>query len=39
MRKQAREYAKKADIESNKTWVWVKHQVRPIELTWRKYKK
>jgi len=38
-RKQAREHAKKADVKSNKTWVWIKHQVRPIELTWQECKR
>lgn len=30
----ARQRAKELDAESNKTWVWCKHTVRPIMLSW-----
>lgn len=33
-RRQARECAKRLDTQSNITWTWVKHQVRPVTLYW-----
>ena len=30
----ARQRAKELSIESNQTWVWCKHTVRPFILTW-----
>ena len=33
-RKQAREMAEHLDEKSNRTWTWVKRQVRPITMTW-----
>jgi hypothetical protein len=37
-RKSARLKAKELDAHCNKTWIWVKHIVRPVELTWEEIK-
>jgi len=37
-RKQARDCAIKKETESNRTWTWVKHQVRPVILSWEDVK-
>ena len=38
-RKQARDRAKEIDAKANLTWTWVRHTVRPIQLTYQELKK